>query len=91
MPLFTPNHEAVTKLLIASTDLADSAFHFSNALRAIGEAAHIAAEGSGLAVSCSLLKCLGEMSVLSSEITTLRTELHKLAAIHYPEALTEEI
>lgn len=88
---FTPTREAITKLLIASTDLAEAASHFQNALRRIEEAQQLAPEGSALKLSCACLKLIATLESPASAIHTLRSSMNDQAHAHYPEALTEEI
>lgn len=71
----TDTKAAVTKMLIASTDLAESVFHFQNARRRVAEALELAAPGSGF----------------EAEVRELRRRINVLAETHYPEALTEEV
>lgn len=92
-PLFSPTRQAVTKLLIASTDLGEAAFHFANALKRIEEAGELAPEGSALKLGCSLLRFIPAAALPLPRHTfhNMREAILKLAAVHYPEVLTEEI
>lgn len=90
---FTPEREAVTKLLIAQTDLGEAAFHFANALKRIEEATKLAPEGSALALGCSMLRLIPAAALPLPRFlfTNMQAAILKLAAAHYPEVLTEEI
>lgn len=66
---------AVTELLIASTELAESVFHLQAARRRVSHALELAAPGSGFA----------------AEVRELRRRINVLAETHYPEVLTEEV
>lgn len=90
---FTPERETVSKLLIAQTDLGEAAFHFANALKRIDEAAQLAPQGSALAIGVSLVRMMAAaaMPLPRHLFHNMQASIIKLASVHTPEVLTEEI